>query len=191
MAATTYKKYYKITCDSFSSRFHNVLRIHTLSHRGGQSFFFFFTFLSRVSYYSHTNSHLAPWKSILSGISVVDPREREILDLPVVCVSEIYNNRVCFCYTANSRVVLPWSLSVQNRKNAPRGSKMRAQVRLCMYVSRSLQRQGRRGRLLDESPNRSMMWASRLLSINYHIAPACMHTFTPSFYGHMHMQITY
>lgn len=58
MAATTYKKYYKITCDSFSSRFHNVLRIHTLSHRGGQSFFFFFLLFSRECPITHIQIHI-------------------------------------------------------------------------------------------------------------------------------------
>lgn len=42
----------------------------------------FFSFLSWVSHYSLTNSHLAPWKSVLSGINVVDPRERDILTSP-------------------------------------------------------------------------------------------------------------
>lgn len=57
MAATTYKKYYKITCDSFSSRFHNILHMRTLSHRGGQSFFFFLLF-SRECPITHKQIHI-------------------------------------------------------------------------------------------------------------------------------------
>lgn len=43
----------------------------------------------------------------------------------------------------------------------------------------------------SQSSNRSTINANTLSTLNYHTTPACIHAFIPSFYEHMHMQITY
>lgn len=80
MAATTYKKYYKITCDSFSSRLHNILFfLHTNEryHTDGQ---FHFSVLREYPRYTQRirrtrlrENRLCPR---LRGVIV--PRERDV-----------------------------------------------------------------------------------------------------------------
>lgn len=122
MAATTYKKYYKITCDSCSSRFffRYVLRTRTLSHQ--RAIHFFSPFLARASSllgkftpgFVRLGSVLRMevllsgcWSHWSSQTCDIAWRRR---DPPpsFTCVSEIYNNRAPLPHTRPVRVVLSW-----------------------------------------------------------------------------------
>jgi len=73
MAATTYKKYYKITCNSHASRVFAIFYAYERYHTDGQSFF------SRASILVTPQIHiLTSWKSFLSDVIITGPRKYDI-----------------------------------------------------------------------------------------------------------------
>lgn len=85
MAATTYKKYYKITCNSLSSRFHNVLFTQTLSHRRATPIFLRATFSLFNEFSYLCENRLCPVIRVAGSRVYISkfPRRR---DFPFVCM---------------------------------------------------------------------------------------------------------
>lgn len=72
--------------------------VNAITPQAGNPFFF-----SLFREYPILLTYKFTFSSVKIG-SLAGPRERDISDLPVVCVSEIYNNQVPLPHTAKTRV---------------------------------------------------------------------------------------